>query len=203
MNESEGLHPPDWDRYAVTRDGAAAPVGNPTLWGNQVFVPMPAAALFTTLQTPQFIQLATSDAYARSWSVLGTLTLPIATWQYTELTPFGGLQVELLITMGVGLARITHSIMLLFPGHFGPSAGPVSPAGGLCLSQNWFYGGPYNPISEALGEDTRPFAIVGGLVGQSIAIRANYLNYGAATPGLPATSRLNVIITPYAAGQGL
>lgn len=203
MNESEGLHPPDWDRYRVTRDGVSAPVGDPTRWGAQVFTPLDDST--PLVSTPQILQLATRDGYARSWSLLGTLSLPTLLWNTADFI------VQLEVTLGVGQVQITHAIMLFRPALLTPPVGlPVVPSrGGLCLDQYIFYGGPYNAIGEAsaagsLENQARAFAIVGGLVGQSISVRATYQNLTIApTPGLPTTSRLALIVTPYAAGEGL
>lgn len=205
MNEPEGIHPPDWDRYQVTKDGAVAPVGDPTRWGAQVFTPLTVAEQIST--TPQILQISTRDGYARAWSILGTLTLPFATWNATQMNIAGGIQVELLLTLGVGQVQIEHSIMLLNSGGtYGSLAVPFGP-GGLCLSQFFTLGGPYNEIDStnaATGnvDETRAFAIVGGLVGQSIAIRARY-RYFFVPAGYPTVARLALITTPYAAGEGL
>lgn len=200
MNESEGIHDPDWERYRVTRDGELAPVGDPTRWGAQVVTALDDS-MSQPINTPQIIQLATRDGYARAWSVLGTLGLPLLTWNTSDVF------VQLEITMGVGQVQITHTIVLVH-GALGPAGLPAGvPAvgkGGLCLDQWIFYGGPYNGALDPPSNQARAFAIVGGLVGQSIAIRASYqLNSVPPTPGLPGSSRLALIVTPYAAGEGL
>ena len=74
------------------------------------------------------------------------------------------------------------------------------------MSQNWFSGGPYNtvPDNAVVGTEARAFAVIGGLIGQSISMRARYQNFTVApTPGYPTSSRLALIVTPYAAGEGL
>lgn len=197
-HQNEGMHAPDWGRYKVTGPGHPAPVGDPTVWGKQIFVPLSDAA--PIVNTQQILQIATRDGYSRSWSLFGTLSLPTITWDTAKFI------VELQISMGVGQIQINHAILLLFPA--GQALGGASAlAGGLCLTQNWFFGGPYNTIPEDGGAGTvesRAFAIVGGLVGQSISVRARYINQTTApTPGLPTSSRLGLIVAPYAAGEGL
>jgi hypothetical protein len=199
MNESEGIHDPDWERYKVTKDGTNAPVGDPTRWGAQVFTPL--HDLFPTeFVTPQILQLATRDGYSRSWSLIGTLTMPTATWNGASS------QCLLDLTLGVGQIQIAQSIVLYDAGN--PSAVPPLAPGGLCRTQHSTLGGPYasilenNPASNA--NESRSFAIVGGLIGQSISIRARYQNSGfPPTAGFPTTARLCMIVTPYAAGEGL
>ena len=202
MNESEGMHDPDWDRFKVTKDGTNAPVGDPTRWGAQIFTALADTA--PDVYTPQILSMSTRDGYARPWSLLGTLSLPTVTWDKTQVGP-GGLVVSLEISLGVGQIQITHSILLLTGAGTGPGGVPTVP-GGLCFTQNWFLGGPYNTVQEAIGgvnTEARAFAVVGGLVGQSISIRARYQIVTPPTPGLPTTSRLGLIVTPYAAGEGL
>lgn len=202
MNESEGIHDPDWGRYQVHKDGVGAPVGDPTRWGAQVFTQLDDG--FGLVSTPQILQLATRDGYSRSWSLEGTLSLPTLTWNTANLI------VQLEVTMGVGQVQITHAIMLLNPAITTPPVGlPAVGRGGLCLSQYFFFGGPYNAVGEAnaggvLANQARAFAVIGGLVGQSISIRATYQNTDLPpVPGLPTLSRLALIVTPYAAGEGL
>ena len=202
MNESEGIHDPDWERYKVTKDGVSAPVGDPTRWGAQIFVPLDDAV--PELTSPQILQVSTRDAYSRSWTVLGTLTLPKVTWNTADLF------VELLITLGVGQVQVTHAIVLMHPANVLPPAGlPSIGRGGLCLDQYLFFGGPYDAIREPdtagnLSLESRAFAIVGGLIGQSVSVRAKYLVGSLPpTPGFPTVSRLALIVAPYAAGEGL
>jgi hypothetical protein len=194
------MNDPDWDRYHV-KGHDTAPVGDPTRWGAQIFQPLSDAV--PLVSTPQILQVATRDAYARSWAVLGTLSLPTLTWNTADLV------VQLEVTMGVGQIQITHAIVLFHYAITAPPAGlPAVGRGGLCLDQYLFYGGPYNALGEAnsggvLLDQARAFAIIGGLVGQSISIRATYQIITSPAPGLPATSRLALIVTPFAAGEGL
>jgi hypothetical protein len=187
--KDEGIHAPDWERYKVTAKGVNAPVGDPIRWGVQIFTPVPAV----TNVTAAAISVSTRDGYSRSWSMLGTLTLPNSVW--SSATSY----VALDCTMGVGQVQLTQSIVLLL--------GAGGPTGGLCRQQNVSNGGPYFAVAEphpgvAGLDDTYPFAIIGGLVGQSLSVRVNYA-LPVATPDLPTISRLTLVVAPYAAGEGL
>lgn len=206
MSIEPNMHGPDWGRYQVAPQGRIAPVGDPTRWGAQVFTRVQASAVVGegNIYSGQILSLATRDGYARAWSILGTLTLPGTTWLLTgsEILCF------LECTLGVGQVQITQSIALF--ASFGPAA---SKNVGLCETQYVLKGGPYygvdgepvnavNPGSYA--SQTRAFAAVGALVGQSIAIRARYMYNGSPLANdFPFTSRLALIVTPYAAGEGL
>jgi hypothetical protein len=207
QDDDQRMNDPDWDRFIMKAPGTSAPVGDPTRWGAQIFQALDDNV--PLLSTPQILQVSTRDGYARSWSLEGTLSLPTLTWNTADVI------VQLEITMGVGQVQITHAVLLFNPAINTPPTGlPAAPRGGLCLNQYFFYGGPYNAIGEAnpggvLANQARAFAIIGGLIGQSISIRATYQLQGATatglppTPGLPAISRLALIVTPYAAGEGL
>lgn len=197
-HQNEGMHAPDWDRFGIKGPSAYQPVGDPTRWGAQVFTALTDATPIVV--TPQILQVATRDGYARSWSLLGTLSLPTITWDTAKFV------ISLQITMGVGQIQIVHIVDLLFPaGQQSPGAG--SPAGGLCITQNWYQGGPYETVPEDGGGqivEARAFAMIGGLIGQSLSVRAKYINQTVApTPGLPTPSRLGLIVSPYSAGEGL
>jgi hypothetical protein len=198
---------PDWGRTLVNTGRQGAPVGDPTQWGAQVITQIPAVA--DTTISAQIIQAATVDAYSRSWAIVGTLSLPFALWGapgvYTgdpTSTPY---TVWLEVIMGVGQTQIVHNIVL--------SAGDQNPTVGLCTTQSsaLYTGpipapglGPYQPAFPPLGatHQVRPFAAIGALVGHTIAIRAVY-QIGMLAPGLPAASTIAILLTPFAAGQGL
>lgn len=189
MNESEGIHDPDWQRFGIKPPGAAMPVGDPTRWGAQVVTALADTGVQFT-NTAQLLQIATRDGYSRSWSAIGTLSMPPASWLGNDWS------CDLLITLGVGQVQITQAISL----YAGLSP---SPAGGLCVTQHVLNGGPYDSLVVA-GLETRSFAIIAGLVGQSFAVRARYVASAfPPTSGWPTSSNLSMIITPYAAGEGL
>ena len=210
------IHDPDWERYFVAAQGGVAPVGDPTRWGSQVFTRIfdngfPEQIIFSG----QMLQMATQDNYARPWNVIGTLTLPQSVWLSTAV------EVDLEVTMGVGQIQIVHRIGLVRsfrstqpPGWPITPPGPFAtiPIGGLCIQQSQNAGGPYAettepttaelPVAGELQDICRPFACIGALVGQSISMRARYRRWNVSN-GLPCLSRLAVIVTPYAAGEGL
>lgn len=206
--DDDDMSDPDWGRVLIPPQGGIKAVGDANRWGAQQSTPLAAAA--PTVVTPQILQVTTRDSYSRSWSLMGTLSLPTVTWDYLDTGVLGvnqGILVELQISMGVGQSQVTHVIYLANPTGTN-AAGATTPAGGLCLAQNWFRGGPYGTILEDAGGgiivESRPFAMVGALIGQSISIRARYFNTTpGTTPGLPTTSRIGLIVTPYAAGEGL
>jgi hypothetical protein len=189
------LPPPDWDRTLVNTAGAGKPVGDPTQWGAQALTLVPAA--FTDVFSEQFIQAATRDTYARSWAIIGTLTLHSDTWgdpagPYPVAFP---ILVTLNVVMGVGQLQIEHNIVL--------TAGDGNPTVGLCTTQSALFGGPYNPVFPPGNAQTRPFAAIGALVGHTIQVRARYQVGFPVPPGLPFEARIQALLTPFAAGQGL
>jgi hypothetical protein len=191
-----GMMPPDWERYKVAPAGHVMHVGDPTRWGAQAVTPLNDALLAAApfgigVSSGQLLQVQTRDGYSRSWSMLGTLSLPGLQWNAVGAS----MSVELELVMGVGQAQITHRIVLF--------SAFTTPYSGLCMTQHRSQGGPYDGTSDsASGTEARAFAIIGGLVGQSISAQCLY---GGSTPvaGLPATSRIALIVTPYAAGEGL
>lgn len=191
--ESE-MPDPDWDRYVMPHQQPGAhlpPVGDPTRWGASLQTLIPATGLQSSTQ---ILAATTRDAYSRSWSLIGTLSLPIAI--------YGGgvsISVALEITQGVGQAQITQRIVLY--------SGGLTPVGsGLIVTQYYPNGGVYEGIVSAsplTGAPyyTKSFAAIGALVGQSINIRAAYTC--AALPGLPDVSDITLLLAPYAAGDKL
>ncbi len=186
---------PDWDRVLVDAGKKIVPLGDPTRWGAAVPTFLPAT-LGANQFSEQIIMAQTRDAYSRSWAVVGALTLPQATWNVAGVFPAGPypIVVALEIVMGVGQAQVTHDIIL--------TCG-LNAAVGLCNTQNAINGGPY--MSTFGGppnfDESRPFAAIGSLIGNSISIRARYI--GGTNVGLPATSLCTVLVTPFAPGMGL
>ena len=189
---SQRVPPPDWDRYVMPQQQpgpALPPVGDPTRWGAQLDTLIPATGL---QQSSQILAASTNDAYSRSWSLIGTLSL------HPDLWAAGArIIVSLEITQGVGQTHITQRLCLFDP----------SVAAGLCYTQYVPNGGPYESIPSASPTTgatllTRSFAAVGALVGQSINIRARYV-VAAVFPALPEISNLALLLTPYAAGEKL
>lgn len=196
-HDDQDLHPdmsePDWDRFGIKPPNHFEKVGDPRRWGASIVTPIQD---FASINTPQILSITTRDGYSRSWSVLGTLGLPLDLWG-TAIADLVFIRLE--ITMGVGQAQIVHLINLLGPN---PATGAPGVTG-LCLTQYWKNGGPYVGIPEGLSPQQRAFAIVGGLSGQSISIRALYTIGATGSPNLPSTSLLTLIANPYAAGEGL
>lgn len=194
---------PDWGRYLVPPASKVQPVGDPTRWG---------ASALTLLQTPtataafpstQIIQSATRDGYSRSWGLNGTLSLPTPLWQ-PVLVSGCLLIVVLQVQMGVGQVQVLHEITLFHSG--------IVPPAGLCMSQYDLNGGVYEPyltptLSSVAGTTdlTFAFAAIGALIGSTINIRVKYTTGAAPVPPavFPCQSQVNLVLTPFAAGEGL
>jgi hypothetical protein len=179
------LSDPDWDRYRVAAP-PSAPSGDPSRWGAQVITNVPGSK---NTSSGQILSVSTRDDYARSWALIGTLSLP---YYYWETTPVG---IWLEVTMGVGQVQLTHRIVLL--NHSGGS--PAVGLKGLCHDQLWLNGGPYMRGINDGDNEVRAFAAIGALIGQSIAVRGEY-QIGAGPAGV---CRLQLMVTPFAAGQGI
>jgi hypothetical protein len=183
---------PEWERVRVDPGAAKSPLGDPTRWGSQV--PTLLGATLVNEFSGQIVIAATKDPYARSWSIVGALTLPQATWNAPAVFPGGPfpLIVALEVTQGVGQTAVVHQIILM--------CGNL-PTVGLCNTQNAINGGPYLSTFPDAVTETRPFAAIGALVGNMINVRARYI--GGTNIGLPTTALISALLTPYAAGTGL
>lgn len=194
--DDDFINHPDWGRAMVHPPGHLKPVGDATRWGAQDSTVLAIDGQIH--QTAQILQVQTRDAYARSWSLIGVLAMP------TTVFAVANVEATLQVTMGVGQAQMTHEIELWLG-----SASAGGP-GGLCYQQDSLHGGPYtgttflapNSAGVPVGYTPKPFAIIGGLIGQTIAVRARYGILGV-DADLPAPILLTVIVTPYAAGEGL
>lgn len=189
---------PDWGRFGLTPPNQYQKVGDPTRWGAIDSTNVISNGFAQS--TAQILQIQTRDAYSRSWTVIGTLSMPVSVWD----SVFGPTLASVIVTMGVGQVQIAHKLCLW------SSGGAVGAPGGLCYTQDIANGGPYlNPDPElvtingvAIAYQTRAFAAVGSLVGQAIGMIAEYGTLGV-NPDLPAPAKLSLMVTPYAAGEGL
>jgi len=193
------MNDPDWGRVgAVPPAHSISPLGDATRWGAVDATPM---VIGEETQSGQIVLVQTRDPYPRSWSLLGVLSMPAPLLFSGTLASEAVLQV----TMGVGQVQILHEISLWLRNNSGVNSG-------LCFDQNSLNGGPYtgqnyfanNPLQNnlPLAYTPQPFAIIGGLIGQSIGIRVRYGALGVDAE-LPAPVYLSLIVTPYAAGSGL
>jgi hypothetical protein len=96
-----GMNDPDWDRVLVAPKTPPTKLGDSTLWGARVSMPVPV--LGDTVSAT-VIQAACLDGYARNWAIVGTAGAPLGAW--------AGIDPYLLVTMGVGQNQITHQIGL-------------------------------------------------------------------------------------------
>lgn len=217
MAYDQELHmpPPDWARTLVNSSQKKMPSGDPSLWGNTVTTVIdgddPAATIPEgPIAGAQVLLAHATDQYTRSWSVTGSLTLPRSVWStlVTGDPPNGltdglrpPLAVYLSVLQGVEKVTIEHLICLMYGG----TAANI----GLCNNQCTINGGPYLPTivfgntgSTNQDQETRPFAAIGALIGNTITARAIYVR--ANTDELTCNrATISVLLTPYAAGAGI
>lgn len=190
-----GDHPPDWARFGIDPPNTFQKVGDPTRWGAQDSTILPGP--ISGANSGQILQIVTRDLYARPWSLLGVLSMPVSVIAEPQV------EAILQVTMGVGQVQILQEIVM----YRGSGAAGTR---GLCFDQQDLNGGPYtgvnffanNVAGVSLAYTPMPFAIVGGLLGQTVSIRARYTILSA-NVDVPAPMFLAAIVTPYAAGQNL
>lgn len=188
---------PRW-RHAEAAVGAPGqsslktPLGDPTRWGGAISVAYPAAG--SEIWSEQILQAQTVDAYARSWSLTGTLTLSTTAWAAVSTWPAAAPPyfITLEILQGVGQRTITQELLLTT----GASA-----TIGMCNTQAAYYGGPYFPrvTTGVAGIEGRSFAAIGALIGHSVSVRAHIVAFNAFTTDVA----IEALLTPYAAGAGI
>jgi hypothetical protein len=207
MDQHDHMPDPDWVRVMVHPDQKKKAVGDPTLWGNVVRVlidddpVLPPNGVYTS---PQIVLAQASDHYTRSWSLTGAVTAPNDVWNDPNpfpppaslVQPAGPrLSVYLAISQGSEKVTIEQVITLLF-------GGDVNNVG-LCNNQSSAHGGPYLPGNTAdLTQQTRPFAAIGALIGNTVNVRA-LLVRSLASGGIVPNVTISAMITPYAPGAGL
>ncbi len=188
---------PDWARYGARPPSHFEKVGDPTRWGGRDRSILVNNSLVES--SAQIVQIATRDPYARTWSMLGVLTWPVTAFNEPQSIAM------LIMTMGVGQVQIVHKIPLWF--------GTGIAASSLCFDQDSANGGVYsngdnylmpNVAGTQITYQDMCFAITGGLVGQTLSARCQYLIAGAGPmPDLPAPAFLTLIVNPFSAGEGL
>jgi hypothetical protein len=217
LDETHGGMPsPDWARTLVHTGGKTQPVGDPTVWGGSITTQIDSDPVLGN--TPrvigggQVILAQAKDRYARSWSLTGVLwvnstilgtaspdTAPpsyVETFPVTPTTPT--LTVWLSVLMGVERMQQEHQILLM--------AGDQAQNFGLCWNQNSGNGGPYgaqipDPINSAMRG--LPFACIGALIGNTLAIQGIYVRGPTLGAEVCPEVRLTCMVTPYAPGQGI
>lgn len=193
-DHDQNMPPPDWGRVLVNTAQKKAPSGDPTLWGGTVetaidndFAGDPATV--RTVYGSQIILAQAADRYSRSWSIIGNLTMTPTMWRDTG-SGGGDLEVYLSITQGIEKVTIEHRISLSMQG------GEL----GLCNTQSTVVGGPYLPAVDGT-QETRAFAAIGALIGNTINIRGVFVR-SSAERAVPS-ARLSVLLAPAAAGAGI
>lgn len=187
---------PDWAlalaEKAANPEQIVTPLGDPTRWGGNVSIPYPAVG--TEVWSPQILMAQTKDAYARSWSLVGTLTMTTTAWAAVSTWPLAAPPyfVTLEILQGVGQRTITQELLL--------TAGAQATIG-MCNTQAAYYGGPYFPrvTPGVAGIEGRSFAAIGALIGHAISVRMHVVAFNAFVTDV----QLDALLTPYAAGDGI
>lgn len=195
------MPPPDFSRVRIDAAQKQMPAGDPTLWAGQVVTPVGDTP--GVFNGNQIILAQAADRYARSWSLSGTVTCPSHAWTAPGAAtapnfpdPAGSttrLEVWISVLQGIEMLVVEHLILL--------TAGTPY---GLCQQQHTSQNGPYgstftSPLPEA-GQESRGFAAIGALIGNTISVRAIYAR-GAG--GLISSAAVACILTPYAPGQGI
>lgn len=190
-------HNPDWGRFGIAPPNTFQKVGDPTRWGGRDTSILQNNSLVES--SAQIVQVATRDQYSRTWSMLGVLSMPQTAFDEAQVAAV------LLMTMGVGQVQLVHKIPLWY--------GSGTAASSLCYDQDVANGGVYfngdhylapNVAGAAITYSDKCFAITGGLLGQTLSARVQYLLAGAGPmPDLPAPVYLTLIVNPFSAGDGL
>lgn len=205
---------PDWGNVLVHPDQKKMPVGDPTLWGNTVTTVIDSDPLYPTwtprvINGDQIVLAQAADRYARSWSLIGMVTAPQDAWNdpgpatppgFSQKVTFADTPVlEVWLSVVVGIEKIAfEQQILLMSGNLW----------GLCAQQYSGNQGPYgatftSPLAEQ-GQQSRSFAAIGALVGNTISVRGIYVRGGVlGSQGIVANASLAVMITPYAPGAGI
>lgn len=221
-----GLDPhmpdPDWGNVLVHPDQKKMPVGDPTLWANTITTPIDTDPLVGStprvIYGDQIILAQAADRYARSWSLLGNVFLPLPAWTTDtdtnppayigEIDALSPMAVWLSIVQGIEKVTIEQQILLMSGG-----VDPLTGAGnfGLCNNQFSAVGGPYGatfnenpPVISATLQQGRSFATIGALIGNTISVRAIFTRGGVI--GQPAdipNATVSLLLTPYAPGAGI
>lgn len=184
---------PDWGRVLVTSQGSSGgpPLGDPTRWGAVVRQNVPAGLAGGTiyeLESEQVIQVACTDRFARTWSLIGTLLANNLFWSAGNV----GIEVASWICyarvrMGVAQATMLHNLNIT----------------ALANAQDPFYFSP--EISSLLPVPvlTKAFLAENALIGNNISIQfVNRFLLAAPLPE-PAFFEMTMQIAPHAAGTGL
>jgi hypothetical protein len=189
---------PDWARYGAKPPNQFQKVGDPTRWGATDNTNIVNNSFQES--TAQILNLVTRDPYSRPWSLLGTLSMPVSTWNVAQMIA------SVVLFQGVGQTQLRQEIALWIG--TGSAGGP----GGLAYDQNSDNGGPYitsdvffktNVAGVSIAYETRAFSIVGGLIGQSIGMHARYGVLADLSGDLPSAGQLTLIAAPIAAASGL
>jgi hypothetical protein len=197
------MPPADWDRYANAvhsraQQNPTAPVGDSRRWGaRSAFTATVAANSVRAFDLAQFLRVQADDVYTRSWTLIGTLRAPSAMWAFSNADPIAPAApawwASLVIIQGVGQTSVTQRIDLRALTTLTLAAGYRT-----IYDDDIHSGG-----AIVGGFESRPFRLVGSLVGNTVNVSVNHLIVTDANP-LPASELITFAeLSPLAAGEGL
>ena len=209
---------PDWANILIHPDQKKNPVGDPTLWANQITTLVDADPIAgntpRTIQGDQIVLVQAADRYSRSWSLSGVVFTDTDAWNSgaSSVTPptspydagardLNNLAIWLSITQGIEKITLEQQILLM--------AGNTSVNYGLCNNQFTQNGGPYGELYNTLpptesDQQGRAFAAIGSLIGNTISIKPIITRGGVpGSQGIIGSVTIALILTPYAPGQGM
>lgn len=208
-NLTPSMPDPDWGNVIVQPNQKRMPVGDPTLWANTITTEIDADPILgdtpRVIAGNQIILAQAQDRYSRSWSLSGVVTLPQAAWNaaaganppsFPNAGTANRFEVWLSVVQGIEKIFLEHLILLM--------AGGFAPAYGLCNTQASRFGGPYGATFTSdlpeEGQQSRSFAAIGALIGNTISARAIYVR---GSGGQINDATVTLLLTPYAPGAGL
>lgn len=197
----KGLSRPEWERVRVvsraTDQSHITKAGDPTLWGKEVRTNLtnnPAAGM--QIVSEQFVRVQSADAYARIWSITGTLRMLQASWIAPNQTqvvvgapPPNVFGVALEIRHGAGQNTLVHFADLRALTTIG--------------LQVYF---PYVDVARTPAfalQETRAFALYSQIVATAISMRVIYSLGQGVILGANPYADVSINVAPLAPGHGM
>jgi len=218
---------PEWSRVPGAQ-ALVMPVGDPTVWSGTVTTQIDSDPLLgntaRVVGGGQILLAQGADRYARSWTIVGALTMVPGAWQLARSSLVPGnpldtvengdtLSVWLEVTQGIGQVSLTQLVLL----NVGDDSSGLGLVHDQCVVNGGVYGQTYpafsavvpviNPFGSPLAI-SRSFACVGAWVGNTVSVRALYARGsdgagGILSPGAVPSATLSLLMTPYAPGAGI
>lgn len=191
----EGLSDPDWGRVGVRGPEAlgAPQLGDPTRWGANITFRVLNIVGPQIFRSGQIIHALTRDGYSRPWGIAGTLSFPQLILPLPNNMAGNSWIAALSITMGVGQTQIIHNVDL---------RATVAADDPFYWSGDPTLEGQIGPFTVS---DTvvAPFVIPAGIVGSMISIQLLMGFTFNPAPGAEFNFGGAMLLTPFAAGEGL